>query len=74
MIPRSSAEDRSDFVLAQQSAFSAKSGRMRVRSATGSSCLPNKPPFCSASISINMVSFSVVSLIAMVPESEGYRP
>ena len=53
-------------------AFSAKSGQFEAGSTTtASSFLPSSPPFlfCS-SISISMTSFSVVSLIAMVPESE----
>ena len=53
-------------------AFSANSGQLDAGSTTtGSSFLPSSPPFlfCSA-MSISMVSFSVVSLIAMVPERE----
>ena len=53
-------------------AFSANSGQLEAGSTTtGSSFLPSNPPlaFC-CSISISMTSFSVVSLIAMVPESE----
>src|SRR5581483_3767165 len=57
-------------------AFSAKSGQFEAGSTTtGSSFLPSKPPFlfCS-SIIISTVSFSVVSLMAMVPESECKTP
>ncbi len=57
-------------------AFSAKSGQSEAGSTTtGSSCLPSRPPlaFCS-SISISITSFSVVSEIAMVPESECRMP
>ena len=53
-------------------AFSAKSGQSEAGSTTtASSFFPSSPPFlfCS-SIIIRMVSFSVVSLMAMVPESE----
>ena len=57
-------------------AFSANSGQSEAGSTTtASSFLPSRPPFlfCS-SISISMTSFSVVSLIAMVPESECRMP
>src|SRR3954451_17546907 len=57
-------------------AFSAKSGQFEAGSTTtGSSFLPSRPPFlfCSA-ISISMTSFSVVSLIAIVPDSECSTP
>ncbi|CDT28627.1 hypothetical protein VCR9J2_40041 [Vibrio crassostreae] len=57
-------------------AFSANRGQFDAGSTTtGSSFLPSKPPFlfCS-SMSINTVSFSVVSLIAMVPDSECRTP
>ncbi len=57
-------------------AFSANSGQFEAGSTTtASSFLPSRPPFlfCS-SISISMTSFSVVSLIAMVPESEWRMP
>ena len=57
-------------------AFSANSGQLDAGSTTtASSFLPSRPPFlfCS-SISISMTSFSVVSLIAMVPESECKMP
>ena len=57
-------------------AFSANSGQFDAGSTTtASSFLPSTPPFlfCS-SISISMVSFSVVSLIAMVPDSECSTP
>ena len=53
-------------------AFSANSGQLDAGSTTtASSFLPSTPPFlfCS-SISISMTSFSVVSLIAIVPDSE----
>ncbi|MNL65959.1 hypothetical protein D3C87_1903580 [compost metagenome] len=53
-------------------AFSAKSGQFEAGSTTtASSFLPRRPPFlfCS-SMSISMTSFSVVSEIAIVPESE----
>ena len=57
-------------------AFSANSGQLEAGSTTtASSFLPSRPPFlfCS-SISISITSFSVVSLIAMVPESEWRMP
>jgi hypothetical protein len=57
-------------------AFSANSGQFEAGSTTtGSSFLPSRPPFlfCS-SISISMTSFNVVSLIAMVPDSECRMP
>ena len=57
-------------------AFSANSGQFEAGSTTtASSFLPSTPPFlfCS-SMSISMTSFSVVSLIAMVPESECRMP
>ena len=57
-------------------AFSANSGQFDAGSTTtASSFLPSRPPFlfCS-SISISMTSFSVVSLIAMVPDSEWRMP
>ena len=57
-------------------AFSANSGQLEAGSTTtASSFLPSRPPFlfCS-SISISIMSFSVVSLIAMVPESEWRMP
>ena len=57
-------------------AFSANSGQFEAGSTTtASSFLPSTPPFlfCS-SISISMTSFKVVSLIAMVPESECRMP
>jgi hypothetical protein len=53
-------------------AFSANSGQSEAGSTTtASSGRPSRPPlaFCS-SISISITSFSVVSLIAMVPERE----
>ena len=57
-------------------AFSANSGQLEAGSTTtASSFLPSRPPFlfCS-SMSISITSFSVVSLIAMVPESEWRMP
>ena len=63
-------------MLISSRAFSANSGQFEAGSTTtGSSFLPSKPPFlfCS-SISISITSFSVVSLIAMVPESECRMP
>ena len=53
-------------------AFSANSGQFEAGSTTtASSFLPSTPPFlfCS-SINISITSLSVVSLIAIVPESE----
>src|SRR6059058_2687833 len=57
-------------------AFSANRGQLEAGSTTtASSFLPSTPPFlfCS-SMSISMTSFSVVSLIAIVPESECRMP
>src|SRR3974390_3533700 len=57
-------------------AFSANSGQFEAGSTTtASSFLPRRPPFlfCS-SISISITSLSVVSLIAIVPESEWRMP
>ena len=57
-------------------AFSANSGQFDAGSTTtGSSFLPSRPPFlfCSA-INISITSFSVVSLMAMVPEREWRMP
>src|SRR5688572_15418278 len=57
-------------------AFSANSGQLEAGSTTtASSFLPSSPPFlfCS-SINISTVSFKVVSLIAMVPDSECSTP
>src|SRR5262249_11963091 len=57
-------------------AFSANRGQFEAGSTTtASSFLPSRPPFlfCS-SINMSMTSFSVVSLIAMVPESEWRMP
>src|SRR5690606_40848667 len=57
-------------------AFSAIYGQFDAGSTTtASSFLPSRPPFlfCS-STSINTVSFSVVSLMAMVPDSECSTP
>ena len=57
-------------------AFSAKSGQFEAGSTTtGSSFRPSSPPFLfCAAISISMMSFSVVSLIAIVPDSECSTP
>ena len=57
-------------------AFSANSGQLEAGSTTtASSFLPSRPPFlfCS-SMSMSITSFSVVSLMAMVPESEWRMP
>ena len=57
-------------------AFSANFGQSEAGSTTtASSFLPSRPPFlfCS-SISISITSLSVVSLIAMVPDSECRMP
>ena len=57
-------------------AFSANSGQFEAGSTTtASSFLPSTPPFlfCS-SISISITSLSVVSLIAIVPDSECKMP
>ncbi len=57
-------------------AFSANSGQLDAGSTTtGSSFLPSRPPlaFCCA-MSISITSFSVVSLIAIVPDSECRMP
>ena len=53
-------------------AFSANSGQLDAGSTTTASTgRPSRPPFLlRSSTIIMMVSFSVVSLIAMVPESE----
>jgi len=57
-------------------AFSANSGQSEAGSTTtGSSFLPMTPPFSFCfSIIISTVSFSVDSLIAMVPDSECSTP
>ena len=58
------------FLVISSRAFSANSGQFEAGSTTtASSFLPSTPPFlfCS-SIRKRMVSFSVVSLIAMVPD------
>src|SRR4051795_7090828 len=57
-------------------AFSANSGQLEAGSTTtASTFLPNKPPFLlRSSTIIRMVSFSVVSLIAIVPDSECSTP
>src|SRR3954454_8793614 len=57
-------------------AFSAKSGQLLAGSTTtGSSLRPSTPPFlfCS-SINMSITSFSVVSLMAMVPDRECNTP
>jgi hypothetical protein len=57
-------------------AFSANNGQFDAGSTTtASSFFPSTPPFlfCS-SMSMSMTSLSVVSLIAMVPESEWRMP
>ena len=57
-------------------AFSANSGQFEAGSTTtASSFLPSRPPlaFCSL-MSISITSFNVVSLMAMVPESEWRMP
>src|SRR5262245_58964012 len=63
-------------LLISSRAFSANSGQFEAGSTTtASSFLPSRPPFlfCSA-INISITSFSVVSLMAMVPESECRMP
>src|SRR4030088_2408606 len=57
-------------------AFSANSGQLEAGSTTtASTFLPSSPPFLlMSSTIIRMVSFSVVSLIAIVPDSEGKTP
>ena len=72
------AEHDRDLVLLRSvpCAFSANSGQFEAGSTTtASSFLPSTPPFlfCS-SISISITSLSVVSLIAIVPESEWRMP
>src|SRR4029077_15895883 len=65
------------FSLASRSrAFSANSGQFEAGSTTtASSFLPSRPPFlfCSSTI-IRTVSLRVVSLIAIVPDSECSTP
>src|SRR5690349_1647978 len=64
------------FWLISSRAFSAKRGQLEAGSTTtASSFLPSRPPFlfCS-SMSISMTSFSVVSLIAIVPDRECRTP
>src|SRR5881392_3539411 len=64
------------FLVMSSRAFSANSGQFDAGSTTTASSLrPSTPPFlfCS-SISISMTSFSVVSLMAMVPDSEWRIP
>src|SRR5579871_1783656 len=63
-------------LLISSRAFSANIGQFDAGSTTtGSSFFPSNPPFlfCS-SMSIRMTSFKVVSLIAIVPESECRMP
>src|SRR5690348_12804369 len=63
-------------LLISSAAFSANNGQLDAGSTTtASSFLPSTPPFlfCS-SIIISTVSFSVVSLIAMVPDNECNTP
>src|SRR3984885_9227786 len=63
-------------LLISSRAFSANSGQFDAGSTTtASSFLPSTPPFlfCS-SISISITSLSVVSLIAIVPDSECRMP
>src|SRR5215510_5411254 len=63
-------------LLISSRAFSANNGQFEAGSTTtASSFLPSRPPFlfCS-SISISITSLSVVSLMAMVPESECRMP
>ena len=63
-------------LLISSRAFSANSGQFEAGSTTtASSFLPSTPPFlfCS-SMSMSITSFSVVSLMAMVPESECRMP
>src|SRR5579862_1098001 len=57
-------------------AFSANSGQFDAGSTTtASTFLPNRPPcLLRSSTIIRMVSFSVVSLIAIVPDSECSTP
>ena len=57
-------------------AFSAKSGQFDAGSTTtGSSFLPSTPPLALiSSIAISVTSFSTVSLIAIVPDSECRTP
>src|SRR5580700_6759814 len=63
-------------LLISSRAFSANNGQFEAGSTTtASSFLPSKPPFLfCCSISISTTSFSVVSLIAMVPDSECRMP
>ena len=60
------------FLEISSRAFSANSGQFEAGSTTtASSFLPSTPPLAFwSSISISITSFSVVSLIAMVPERE----
>src|SRR5271170_3708358 len=59
-------------LLISSRAFSANSGQLDAGSTTiGSTFLPNSPPFLlSSATCISMRSFRIVSLIAIVPESE----
>src|SRR4026209_710236 len=57
-------------------AFSAKSGQFEAGSTTtASTFLPSNPPFLlRSSTSMSTVAFNVVSLVAIVPESECSTP
>src|ERR1700690_2142936 len=63
-------------LLMSSRAFSANSGQFEAGSTTtGSSLRPSTPPFLfCCSISMSITSLSVVSLIAMVPDSECRMP
>src|SRR3981189_2715412 len=64
------------FLLISSRAFSANNGQLEAGSTTtASSFLPSRPPFlfCS-SINISITSFSVVLLMAMVPEGDWRMP
>src|SRR5471032_350869 len=64
------------FLVISSRAFSANNGQLEAGSTTtASSFLPSTPPFLFySSMSINITSLSVVSLIAIVPESECRMP
>src|SRR5262249_11381134 len=63
-------------LLISSRAFSANRGQLDAGSTTtASSFLPSTPPFLfCCSISMSITSFSVVSLIAMVPDNECRMP
>src|ERR1700722_9591391 len=63
-------------LLMSSRAFSANSGQFEAGSTTTASSLrPSTPPFLfCCSISMSITSLSVVSLIAMVPDSECRMP